>query len=313
MLVVVALPLSEAVRTRVEEAIRAIGGQPLFESDFAAIQGSPKVIFGHPPIDYVVNQEQLAWVQTASAGVDWILHQPVPFPKKVKLTNGSGVYGPAGGDHVLAMMLYFSRGLYFYQRMKERGEWVRDLSYAKRLKGQTVCIVGLGDLGRNVAQRARAFGMKVVGVKRSPGPVEGVDEVTTPDDIDRLLPTTDHLVITLPLTRETEGLISRERIQRLPRGAFLYNIGRGAVVDEEALVDALRSGHLGGAGLDVFVEEPLPAEHPFWSMENVVLTPHIGADTPWDNDFAAEIFIDNLKRFHAGEPLRNEVDLRAGY
>ena len=208
------------------------------------------------------------------------------------------------------MMLYFARGLYVYQRDQQAGAWVRDLSHARLLKGETLCVLGLGDIGRQVVARARAFEMRIIGVReilpRSKG-LNGSSLWT----FGRGAAGDDHLAITLPLTRETRGIIDARRLRLLPKGAFLYNIGRGAVVDEDALVEALRSGHLGGAGLDVFVEEPLPADHPLWSMENVIITPHLGADTPWDYDNAAELFVENFRRFMSGESLVNEIDIEA--
>lgn len=313
MIVLVTVPLSAAARQRVAESVAARGGEAVFVESVDEANVSPTVIFGSAPIDYIAAQSELRWVQTHSAGVDHLLAKATPFPRHVTLTNASGVYSTAGGEHILAMMLYFARGLYFYQRHQQRGAWVRDLSYARLLYGQTLCVLGMGEIGRQVAARAKAFEMRVIGVKRNPYPVDGVERVISPDELDEVLPETQHLAITVPLTAETRGMIDARRLRLLPQGAFVYNIGRGAVIDEEALVEALQSGHLGGAGLDVFVEEPLPEGHPLWSMENVLITPHLGADTPWDNDNAAELFIENFGRFVAGEPLINVVDLELGY
>lgn len=312
MLVCVAVPLSPQVRQRVVETVVALGGEVIFAQDFSKVDASPTIIFGGPPIDFVLRQKRLRWVQTASAGVDALVLSGA-FPKDVLLTSGTGVYGAAGGEHLLAMMLHFARGFHFYLKNQREGAWVREYAYARLLQGKTLVLLGLGDIGRHVVERARPFGMRILGVKRSPGAAPGVDRVYTTDQLDEVLPLADHLAITLPLTQETRGLIDRRRLSLLPQGAYIYNIGRGAVIDEEALLDALQSGHLGGAGLDVFTEEPLREGHPFWSMENVLITPHMGANTPWDHDVAAEIFMENLRRFVAGEPLRNRVDLEKGY
>lgn len=271
------------------------------------------VLFGNPSVHEVLRMPELKWLQTASAGVDSLLLADQPFPEHVILTSGSGVYGAAGGEHVLGMMLYFARGFGFYFGNQRRGTWVRDVSHARLLKGRTLVIVGLGDVGRHIADRAKAFDMTIYAVKRTPGTYDGVKQVLTTDQLDEVLPLADHVAIALPLTRETRGLFDERRLSLMPRGSYLYNIGRGAVVDEDALIAALESGHLAGAGLDVFEEEPLPEGHPLWSMENVLITPHIGADTPWDNDVAAEIFMDNLERFVQGAPLRNVVDTALGY
>lgn len=314
MIVLVTVPLSEQARQMVAAAVAELGGRVLFSQGVDGVDVEPTVIFGSAPVAYLAARSKLKWVHAHSAGVDHLVGNPnVPFPKDVTLTNSSGVFSVAGGEHILAMMLYFARGLYFYRQNQQRGAWVRDISHARLLKGETLCVLGLGGIGREVVARAKAFEMRIIGVKRNPEPVEGVERVISPDRLDEVLPETQHLAITVPLTRETRGMIDARRLSLLPKGAFLYNIGRGAVVDEEALVEALRSGHLGGAGLDVFVQEPLPEGHPLWSMDNVIITPHIGADTPWDNDRAAELFVENLRRFAAGEPLINEVDVELGY
>lgn len=313
--VLITASLTERVRERVAEAVREGGGRPLFHTvaELKGMDCEPDVIFGNVPVDFVIRQRRLRWLQTVSAGVDSLAARADELPPGLVITNGSGVYGPAGGDHVMAMILYFTRGLGHYTRAQLRGEWAPDITRMARLLGQTLVVLGLGDLGQNVARRAKAFGMRVIGVKRTPGEVDGVDRVVTLEAIDSVLPEADHLAITLPLTPATRGLLDRRRLALLPKGAFVYNIGRGAIIDEEALVEALHSGHLGGAGLDVFVKEPLPAGHPLWTFENVLITPHLGANTPRDHDIAADIFIPNWRRWRSGEPLENLVDLRLGY
>jgi len=313
VIVLVTVSLGDDMRRRVAERIERLGGKAVFASDACTAAVEPEVLFGPAPVEYIAAQPRLRWVQTHSAGVDHLLGKEIPFPRHVKLTNASGVYGVAGGEHVLAMMLYFARGLHVFGRNQRKRAWIREIEHARLLKGETLCVLGLGDLGRQVVSRAKAFGMRIIGVKRRPEAVEGVDRVVSPAELDEVLPETKHLAITLPLTAETRGMIDARRLSLLPRGAFVYNIGRGAVIDQAALVEALRSGHLGGAGLDVFVEEPLPEGDPLWTMENVLITPHVGADTPWDNDKAAELFLENFRRFVAGEPLMNEVDLDLGY
>lgn len=273
----------------------------------------PEIIFGHPPIEYVAKLTRLQWLHTHYAGVDDYVFSALPWPKDTILTNSKGINGDAGGDHVLAMMLYFMRGLYFFARQQQARRWVRDISCARLLAGQRLCIVGLGTIGRAVARRANAFGMHVVGVKRTPGVVPNVDKVVGPESLDEILPETDHLVLAVPLTAETYKMIDGKRLALLPKGSYLYNIGRGALVDEKALVDSLRCGHLAGAGLDVFVNEPLPEDHPLWEFPNVIITPHLGADTPWDKEHAVDLFLQNLLRYVRGEELLNRVSLERGY
>lgn len=313
MIVSISAPVSAAMRERIRQTLEAAGAVPCFVDRLRDVREAPVVHFGDVTIDFVYAHPSLRWIQTTSAGVDRLTLADRPFPREILLTNASGVFGVAGGEHILAMMLHFARGFSFYLANQRRGEWVRDISHARLLKGQTLVLLGLGDLGREVARRARAFDMRVIGVKRTPGEVEGVDRVVTSDRLDDVLPLADHLAITLPLTKETHHLLNARRLGLLPRGAYVYNIGRGAVIDQAALVDALMSGHVAGAGLDVFEEEPLPADSPLWRMENVLITPHIGADTPWDFDAAAEIFLDNFARYTRGETLRNVVDPSLGY
>ena len=308
--------LGDEAAGKVRRAVAEVGGVPHFhrpKDGEPPGEIDPRVIFGNPSVDYIRKCASLEWVHVVSAGIDAYSKQPELIPERVILTNSSGVYGPAGGEHVLGMMLYFTRGLHYYRNAQLRGEWDRDLSHARLLAGQTLCVVGLGDLGLNVVKRARAFDMRIFGVKRNPHPVEGVERVVSPDELDEILPEVQHLAITAPLTRETRGMIDARRLALLPEGAYLYNIGRGPIVDEAALIEALRSGRLKGAGLDVFAQEPLPKDHPLWRMENVLITPHLGADTPWDHDRAADLFIENLYRFHRGEPLKNRVDPALGY
>lgn len=313
MFVTVTTRVSDAMRQRIEEAVNAVGGRVSFVSDYKEIDGEPTIHFGDVPLDFVYAQPGLRWIQTASAGVDRLTLGDRPFPKHVVLTNASGVFGIAGAEQVVGMMLYFARGFPFYMAQQRRNAWVRDYSHARLLKGSTVVVLGLGDLGMRLVERLGVFDVRIIGVRRTSKPAPGVDRVLTVDRIDEALPLADHLAVTLPLTVETRGLLDRRRLGLLPKGAYLYNIGRGAVIDQEALVEALQTGHLAGAGLDVFEKEPLPAESPLWQMPNVIVTPHIGADTPWDADGSAEIFLDNLKRFVAGQPLRNVVDPDVGY
>lgn len=313
MIVSMTAPISSGMQERIRRAVESAGGVVQFTDRLREVRESPVIHFGHVSIDFVYAHPTLRWIQTASAGVDHLTMAARPFPSEIVLTNASGVYGVAGGEHVLAMMLHFARGLSFYLVNQRRGEWVRDVSRARLLQGRTVVILGLGDLGREVARRARAFDMNIIGVKRTPGTVDGVDRVVTTEELDEVLPLADHLVVTLPLTQETYRLLDVRRLGLLRRGAYVYNIGRGAIIEEQALIDALRSGHVAGAGLDVFEEEPLPATSPLWQMDNVLITPHIGADTPWDYDAAAAVFLDNFQRYVRGEPLRNVVDLARGY
>ncbi len=183
----------------------------------------------------------------------------------------------------------------------------------RELRGLTVGIIGLGDIGGEIARLCRAFGMRVLGLRRHPRPYEHADEVLGPDRLHDLLAHSDFVVITCPLTEETRGLIGRAELAAMNPDAWLINVARGAIVDEEALLEALRERKIGGACLDVFTEEPLPEDSPFWDLPNVIITPHNSWSSPHIQEREVDLFLDNLRRYVAGEPLLNVVDKQVGY
>jgi phosphoglycerate dehydrogenase-like enzyme len=252
------------------------------------------------------------WVQATSAGIGQLVRRhgyAVRMPDTV-FTTASGVHArPLAEFAVLAMLLHARRLLHVVRAQTER-RWERFAG--TDLEGRTVVVVGLGRIGREVARSARAFGMRTIGVRRSPGPSDAdqadVNEVHGPDALPALLPLADFLVLVAPHTDDTEGMIGAEALAALPRGAAVVNLGRGALIDEPALVDALRSGHLGGAYLDVFAEEPLPVDSPLWSMPNVLVCPHSASTSDRENRRITDLFLDNLRRWLDGRPLRNVLD-----
>jgi phosphoglycerate dehydrogenase-like enzyme len=283
-----------------------------------------------PDADVVVAQdlsdEQLAragrvrWLSSVAAGLDGIV-TPALLASGIAITTASGVHGPNIAEHVLAMMLMFTRGLPKLFRAQLARRWDRNLTSRSgafgELTGKTLLIVGLGRIGEAIAVRARPFGVRVVALKHDPSTRHdagvAVDELLGLDGLDDTLGRADHVCVTVPLTPATHHLIDARRIARLRAGAFVYNISRGAVIDEAALVDALRAGKLAGAGLDVFEEEPLPETSPLWDLDNVILTPHVAGVTPLYYQRTAALFADNLARFLAGEPLANRFDPARGY
>jgi phosphoglycerate dehydrogenase-like enzyme len=231
------------------------------------------------------------------------------------------VHGPNIAEHLMAMMLMFTRGLPALFRAQLGRRWERNATSRAdgpgELTGKTVLIVGLGRIGEALAARARPFGVRLVALKNDPSARHdagvAVDELLPMTALDDALPRADHVCLTVPLTRATHHLIDARRLGRMRAGAFLYNVSRGAIVDEAALVDALRAGKLAGAGLDVFEEEPLPATSPLWELDNVILTPHVAGLTPLYFERTAALFADNLDRFLAGQPLANRFDPDRGY
>ena len=263
--------------------------------------------------------DRLRWIQVPWAGVNTLLATPGLSESiasgRVLVTNSSGIMADSVADHVMGTMLMLTRDLANQVRAQDRREWARyETESPKRqlLRGKTLGILGFGAIGRAVAIRARAFGMLVIASKRTidEKPPE-LDEVFASSDVDSLFERSDVIVIALPLTPETRGLIGRERLARMKSTAHLINIARGAVVVESDLIDALRDGVIAAAALDVFETEPLPADSPLWSMPNVLATPHSSGAFMGFGEASAELFVENLRRWVRGEELRNVV--RYGY
>jgi phosphoglycerate dehydrogenase-like enzyme len=289
--------------------------------DFArALPGADVVVAPSLSDDQLARAGRVRWFSSVAAGLDDIV-TPALLARGVAVTNASGVHGPNIAEHVLAMILMFTRGLPKLFRAQLARRWERKLTSRSdgpgELTGKTLLIVGLGRIGEAIAARARPFGVRVVALKHDPSSRHdggvAVDELLGMDALDDALGRADHVCLTVPLTRETHHLMDARRIARLRAGAYLYNVSRGAVIDEAALVDALRAGKLAGAGLDVFEEEPLPATSPLWDLDNVILTPHVAGATPLYYERAAALFADNLDRFLSGRPLGNRFDPVRGY
>lgn len=275
------------------------------------------------PQEVLLAGEGLRWVHTGTAGVASML-TPALRGSGVVFTNSAGVHAPAVAETALGMMLHFARGLDVAVRAQSRGEWDPEPfeaapSAAAELGGATLGIIGYGSIGGHIARRARALDMRVLGLRRRADPAagrppaEGIEVLTGRAGLERVLAESDYIVLAAPATPLTRGLIDARAFERMRRGAVLVNVSRGSLVDEEALVRALRDGTLRGAALDVFATEPLPAGHPFWRLPNLLLTPHVSghSDRFWERE--AELIMDNLSRYLRGRELRNVVDPDAGY
>jgi phosphoglycerate dehydrogenase-like enzyme len=260
------------------------------------------------PRDLYAKAGQLRWLQAMAAGVEWAL---VPeLPSDVVVTRAPGIFGPWMAEYTIGWCTWVTQRMQTYRDAQRRRDWI-GTTMPDRLRGKTMAIVGLGDIGRSIARAARGPGMRVIGVSRSGAPVPGVVRVFRPRALVRALAQADFAVVVLPLTAATRGMIGAAELAAMKPGAWLLNIGRGPVVDEAALVDALRARRIGGAVLDVFAEEPLPRDHPLWGLDNVVITPHVsGPSTPEE---IAPIFADNLRRWLAGRRLRHVVSRARGY
>ncbi|TDF94089.1 D-2-hydroxyacid dehydrogenase [Paenibacillus piri] len=255
---------------------------------------------------------KLRWVQNWGAGVDVIPLEAIA-DAGVMLTTASGVHPNPISETVLGMMLGLTRNIHrsVAHQLKRRWESKGPLG---EMHGKTVGILGVGAIGTEVAKLCKAFGMTVLGVKRTPSSSAYADRMVTMEGLDEVLQESDYIVVTLPLTKETKHVIGRSQFERMKPTAYYINIGRGGTTDEQALIEALRSGRIAGAGLDVFEVEPLPETSPLWEMDNVILTPHNSGSTVYYNDRAMDIFLRNLSDYAAGrEPQLNRVDLNRQY
>ncbi len=265
--------------------------------------------------ELILEAPNLRWLQQWGAGADWLFRSPEAVERDFILTNASGVHAVPISEHILALMLAFARRIHTAVRDQANNNWGRpsrgDLF---ELVEKTLCLVGVGAIGGRLARIAAALGMRVLGVRRNPHKAaEGVHAMYGPERLLELLPEADFLVLTAPLTSETRNMVTENELRAMKRTAYIVNIGRGTMIVESALIRALQEGWIAGAGLDVFEQEPLPADSPLWKMHNVIVTSHYAGLTPRYNERAMAIFLDNLERYARAKPLRNVVDKRLGY
>ncbi len=293
--------------------------QALDEESLAHALPQADAFFGFEfPAELFASAGKLRWIQCANAGVERTLFHAL-VESDVVVTNAAGIHSVNIPEHALALVFALTRNLHVALRLKAERRWDRVTAIAggagvRELSGTNLAVLGAGAIGLGVARRAAALGMRVRVMRRRPGrPIEGVEAVVGADQLHTLLAWADVVVVATPLTRETRHLIDAAALAAMKRSAYLVNVGRGEIIDEAALVAALRAGTIAGAGLDAFAVEPLPDDSPLWTLENVILTPHVSGYMP---DFHAKVtalFADNLERSLAGEPLRNLVDKRLGY
>jgi phosphoglycerate dehydrogenase-like enzyme len=258
--------------------------------------------------DALVATQSCRWIHVTSSGINptpWIMALD---KKGATITTSTGSNAEPVAQTGFTGLLMLARGFHGYVQGQHRHEWrpMRGASLPDDLRGQTLLLIGVGAVGKTFAGYARAFGLKVIGVRRSPRTSEDpVDELHPPSMLSELLPRADWVVLTCPLTGETRNLINADAFMRMRKGARLINIARGEIVDEKALIDALRSGHLGGAHLDAHVQEPLPADSPLWDLPDVIISPHNASASTGNEKRAAEMFIGNFGRWLRGEPMFN--------
>jgi phosphoglycerate dehydrogenase-like enzyme len=291
---------------------RDAGDQARWREMLAAAE----VLFGIPgeaPAELaavVAASERLRWVQGTAAGTGEQVRAAALTSRaleRVAFTSARGLHATPLAEFALLGLLAFSKELTRLQADQAARRWTH--RPVDELRGKTVLILGMGEIGVETARLAKAFGLQTIGInRRGRSDSPHVDEVHPPDRLHAMLERADALVVTLPLTSETEGLLDAGALARLRPGAILVNVGRGGVIEERALIDALREGRLCGAALDVFASEPLPADSPLWGLPNVLVSPHTAALSVHENERLAELFAENLRRYLDGRPLRNRVD-----
>jgi phosphoglycerate dehydrogenase-like enzyme len=284
--------------------------------DTAVLAQADGVLCAHFPPSLRAQCPNLKWVQFWSAGVDGKVY-PELFTNGVTVCTGSGIHSASCSEHVLAMMLAFARGLVPSFHAQQTKDWSRRdaiMEQVFELEGKTVGIVGAGTIGQAIGKRCQAFGMRTVGTRRDTSqPTEGIDVLLSHIQYHDLILASDFIVLALPLTNGTQLLFGEDEIEILRKGTYLFNIGRGGLVDEAWLIKALQNGWLAGAGLDVFATEPLPPTSPLWEMPNVIITPHTGGNTPHYWRRLAQLVAEQFTRWQSGTPLRNVVDKDLGY
>ena len=317
--ILVALPLTDELQTRLRAAV------PSFAYRFTTQETATleeilwaDAILGNVPVELIRQNDHLEWFQSNFAGPDPYL-APGVLPADCAVTNATGAYGLAISEWMLGMWLALIKDLLLYRDRQTAHRWDPITRPVRSIAGARVLCVGMGDIGSNFARRAHMLGAEVVGVRRTVHPDTPCPDyclrVVAQSQLDEELPEADLIALSLPGTPETNKLFNAERFARCKDGAILINVGRGTTVDSDALVEALRSGKIFGAGLDVTDPEPLPADHPLWGEPGAIITPHNSGkfSLPKTLDNIVDIFIHNLKRYAEGLPLDNQVNRTTRY
>jgi D-2-hydroxyacid dehydrogenase (NADP+) len=312
ILVTAALTAEQSARLRAAVP----GARVVAERDVSADPGLARqveICYTALPQGLWRSADGLRWLQSDMAGVETVIRAAEAAHHPAVITNVH-IHGATIAEHLWGMTLMLTRNLNRSSRLQAAGVWNRGAAVEglSSLAGRTLCVAGLGAIGEKCAALGRAFGMRVIGIRRHPAPSQWADEVVGPESRTEAFSRSRVIMVVLPDTPQTRRFVGREEMAAMD-GAFLLNAGRGSSIDTDALVEALRNGTVRGAGLDVTDPEPLPAGHPLWAMENVVITPHYGGAHPGYGDEAFEVFMDNLGRWMRGEQLRNVVDRTAEY
>lgn len=262
--------------------------------------------------------KKLRWIHSPAAAVHQLMY-PELLQSSVVLTNSTGIHGPVVAEHAMAVLLALAKRLPQAMQFQAKHEWSQDQLWhgwpkPREVADATVAVIGMGGIGREFAARAKAFGMKVLAIRENVSKgLDGADAVYSSAQIDQVLPQSDYVLLCTPVTPATTGIINAARLARMKRDSYLINVARGPLIDEGALINVLRERRIAGAALDVFVQEPLPPDSPFWSLDNVLITPHTAAvtDRLWERHY--QHIVENLRLFLDGQPLLNQVDKKRGY
>ena len=311
---------SDAHKEKINAAAEKLGFSVRYfasDAEAEAHVADCEILFSHSSPELLKKAENLKWFCCDFAGVDKYLSDDVYCNSDCILTNSSGAYGTTIAEHLIMVSLMLLRRQLEYGEVIREGDWRVLPGGIRSLRGSRITMLGSGDIGTEFARRAKAFHpAKITGVRRSAkGGDPAFDEIRTIDELNDILPETDLLVMALPSTPATVGILSHERIALLPKGALVINVGRGTAVDQDALIEALNSEAIGGAALDVVVPEPLPADHPLRAAKNILLTPHVAGNLTlgYTCQRNVELFLEDLDNYAAGLPLKRFVDRKKGY
>ena len=274
------------------------------------LAGRTEILVAWRPGNYLKRMPRLRWVQAMTAGIDpWLAH--ADFKSDVKLTCARGSHRMSMPENILGALFHLTKPYMQIALDQRASRWTKRT--AGTLAGKTLGILGLGAIGQELACKAAALEMRVIGTRRTAAPVEHVEHVYAQEDTDTVLGESDFVVLLLPVTPDTENLLNAKRLAAMKPAAWLLNFGRGALIVDDDLIEAVRSKKIAGAVLDVFREEPLPTTHPFWTTEGILVLPHIGGGHPGRSRAVADIFAGNARRYLAGVALNAEVDRNRGY
>jgi phosphoglycerate dehydrogenase-like enzyme len=262
--------------------------------------------------------KRLRWIHSPAAAVHQLMY-PELIKSSVALTNSTGVHGPVVAEHAITLLLALAKRLPQAMQYQAKHEWSQNQLWQgsprpREVADSTVLVIGMGSIGREFAARAKALGLRIMAIRENPAKgLDGADAVYGSAQIDEVLPQADYVLLCTPVTPATTGIMNAARLGKMKPDAYLINVARGPLIDEAALLDTLQHRRIAGAALDVFNQEPLPADSPFWSLDNILVTPHTAAvtDRLWERHY--RLIVDNMKRFLAGERLLNEVDKSRGY